>query len=187
MQRKFEDHFDVFVSIFTSVSLAAVFSSSSVWFVTHLTLSLCLCLFLLTLTSTQTHFLVIYHWLKASRSLKLFIKSHSFINFNKTRYILLCPSCVFIAGDNHSQIHTQVWRIFIGSGRRLRLAVPSPNWLPGVSSHGDNLQSAICRVISVRRRSRVPHKSPPRLMMSWCNVPSKQNVVRGEKKKKVHN
>lgn len=40
--------------------------------------------------------------------------------------------------------------------RRLRVTVPSPNWLPGVSSHGDNLQSTICRVISARRRSALP-------------------------------
>lgn len=38
----------------------------------------------------------------------------------------------------------------------LRVIVPSSNWLPGIPSHGDNLQSAICRVISVRHHFPLP-------------------------------
>lgn len=43
----------------------------------------------------------------------------------------------------------------------LHVTVPSPNWLPGVSTHGDNLQSTICHVISVRCHSALPPVPSP--------------------------
>lgn len=62
-------------------------------------------------------------------------------------------------------------RNFDWFSHHLRIIVPSSNWLPGVSSHGDNLQSAICHVISVRH-----HFPFPSVPSACSHFPPADNV-----------